>query len=102
MERRNHKACLLQISKLHHDDDDVPANSFDAERPTDRWTQPDCFRPRDTKSMAHLEYFAYRGAGIKNAAEFHYSQAVRVGDRIECAGQGKPASPSWTCMLWLN
>lgn len=38
--------------------------------------------------MSHLKYYAYEGVGTKNRAQFSYSQAVRVGDRIECAGQG--------------
>ncbi|CAF1268126.1 unnamed protein product [Rotaria sordida] len=38
--------------------------------------------------MSHLQYFAYEGVGQRNKKKFKYSQAVRVGDRIECAGQG--------------
>ena len=38
--------------------------------------------------MAHLQYFSYKGIGERNKKLFKYSQAVRVGDRIECAGQG--------------
>ncbi|KAH6655362.1 putative L-PSP endoribonuclease family protein [Truncatella angustata] len=38
--------------------------------------------------MAHLQYFSYPGVGEDNRKNFHYSQAVRVGDRIECSGQG--------------
>lgn len=38
--------------------------------------------------MSHLQYYAYNGHGERAIREFHYSQAVRVGDRIECAGQG--------------
>ena len=38
--------------------------------------------------MSHLQYYAYEGVGTTNRAKFSYSQAVRVGDRIECAGQG--------------
>ncbi|CAH0053822.1 unnamed protein product [Clonostachys solani] len=38
--------------------------------------------------MSHLQYYAYEGQGVKNRENFWYSQAVRVGDRIECAGQG--------------
>lgn len=38
--------------------------------------------------MADLPYYAYDGVGKLNQEKFRYSQAVRVGDRIECAGQG--------------
>ena len=38
--------------------------------------------------MSHLQYYAYPGFGEKQVKDFSYSQAVRVGDRIECAGQG--------------
>jgi enamine deaminase RidA (YjgF/YER057c/UK114 family) len=40
--------------------------------------------------MSHLKYYAYDGAGVEKRTLFSYSQAVRVGDRIECAGQGEP------------
>lgn len=46
--------------------------------------------------MSHLKYFNYPGWGTQWADT--YSQAVRVGDRIECAGQGAFASalaPQW-------
>lgn len=39
--------------------------------------------------MSHLRYYAYEGLGVKQRQNFHYSQAVRVGDKIECAGQGE-------------
>lgn len=32
--------------------------------------------------MAHLHYFTYKGVGEK------YSQAVKIGDLIDCSGQG--------------
>ncbi|RMJ26074.1 Endoribonuclease L-PSP [Aspergillus sp. HF37] len=38
--------------------------------------------------MADLQYYAYDHVGKQNQKAYHYSQAVRVGDRIECAGQG--------------
>ncbi|KAI9926788.1 hypothetical protein ASPWEDRAFT_717520 [Aspergillus wentii DTO 134E9] len=38
--------------------------------------------------MSHLQYYAYEGHGVRQQQAFRYSQAVRVGDRIECAGQG--------------
>lgn len=44
--------------------------------------------------MAHLQYHNYEGVGVKNNQDYWYSQAVRIGDRIECAGQG--ALVSWS------
>ncbi|KAJ4321877.1 hypothetical protein N0V94_002711 [Neodidymelliopsis sp. IMI 364377] len=38
--------------------------------------------------MSDLQYYAYEGVGVRNRESFLYSQAVRLGDRIECAGQG--------------
>ena len=38
--------------------------------------------------MSHLKYFCYDGVGTRNREKYYYSQAVRIGDRIECAGQG--------------
>ncbi|CAG8418423.1 unnamed protein product [Penicillium salamii] len=38
--------------------------------------------------MSHLQYHAYPGYGTRSQDTLHYSQAVRVGDRIECSGQG--------------
>ncbi|KAJ5897897.1 hypothetical protein N7504_008185 [Penicillium tannophilum] len=38
--------------------------------------------------MPHLQYFSYKGIGERQRQKFRYSQAVRIGDRIECAGQG--------------
>ncbi|PYI02631.1 L-PSP endoribonuclease family protein [Aspergillus sclerotiicarbonarius CBS 121057] len=38
--------------------------------------------------MSHLTYYNYDGVGKRNQQTFKYSQAVRIGDRIECAGQG--------------
>ncbi|CAG9993144.1 unnamed protein product [Clonostachys byssicola] len=38
--------------------------------------------------MSHLQYYAYKGQGVEKRAAFSYNQAVRVGDRIECSGQG--------------
>ncbi|EJD42770.1 YjgF-like protein [Auricularia subglabra TFB-10046 SS5] len=37
--------------------------------------------------MAHLQYFSYAGVGERKRAQVHYNQAVRIGDRIETAGQ---------------
>lgn len=39
--------------------------------------------------MSHLKYYSYAGVGVNNKEKFRYSQAVRIADRIECAGQGK-------------
>jgi enamine deaminase RidA (YjgF/YER057c/UK114 family) len=38
--------------------------------------------------MASLEYSVYPGQGERHAREFHYSSAVRVGDRLELSGMG--------------
>ncbi|RYP91862.1 hypothetical protein DL770_002039 [Monosporascus sp. CRB-9-2] len=38
--------------------------------------------------MADLQYYAYKGVGERNQDRYGYQQAVRVGDRIECSGQG--------------
>ena len=38
--------------------------------------------------MAHPEFFATPGFGDHMLANLHYSQAVRVGDRVEISGQG--------------
>lgn len=38
--------------------------------------------------MAHLQYYSYKGVGERNLKSYGYSQAVRVGDQIECSGQG--------------
>ncbi|KAF4256450.1 hypothetical protein LV164_007347 [Aspergillus fumigatus] len=46
--------------------------------------------------MSHLTYYNYDGVGKAKQAQFKYSQAVRVGDRIECAGQGNPPPLSFS------
>jgi enamine deaminase RidA (YjgF/YER057c/UK114 family) len=38
--------------------------------------------------MSNLQYFSYEGVGQNKLKQHGYSQAVRVSDRIECAGQG--------------
>ncbi|PYI28096.1 L-PSP endoribonuclease family protein [Aspergillus indologenus CBS 114.80] len=38
--------------------------------------------------MSHLKFYAYEGHGVRQQKVFRYSQAVRIGDRIECSGQG--------------
>lgn len=42
--------------------------------------------------MAHLQYSSYPGIGEQKSKAYGYSQAVRVGDRIECSGQGTPTA----------
>lgn len=43
--------------------------------------------------MADLKYFNYPGVGESNQRDYHYSQAVRIGDKIECSGQGRIPNP---------
>ncbi|KAK1254812.1 hypothetical protein MKX08_008807 [Trichoderma sp. CBMAI-0020] len=38
--------------------------------------------------MSNLKYYSYDGVGKRNVEKYSYSQAVRVGDRIEISGQG--------------
>ncbi|BEJ10900.1 hypothetical protein CspHIS471_0103220 [Cutaneotrichosporon sp. HIS471] len=38
--------------------------------------------------MSHLEYSVYPGTGEEHARKFHYSSAVRIGDRLELSGMG--------------
>ncbi|KAF2835340.1 YjgF-like protein [Patellaria atrata CBS 101060] len=38
--------------------------------------------------MSHLQYFDYEGFGQRVKKDTHYSQAVRIGDKIHCSGQG--------------
>ena len=38
--------------------------------------------------MSHLKYFAYPGFGDRVKVDTHYSQAVRIDNRIEISGQG--------------
>ncbi|PVH80447.1 YjgF-like protein [Cadophora sp. DSE1049] len=38
--------------------------------------------------MSHLEYTTYEGYGERSKENFWCSQAVRVGNVIECSGQG--------------
>jgi hypothetical protein len=40
--------------------------------------------------MANLTYYNYPGVGEENKKHYYYSQAVRIGDQIECSGQGNP------------
>ena len=42
--------------------------------------------------MSGLQYYAYPGVGERNRETYGYHQAVRVGDRIECSGQGELVS----------
>ncbi|PGH18253.1 hypothetical protein AJ79_00592 [Helicocarpus griseus UAMH5409] len=38
--------------------------------------------------MSHLNYCEYEGFGQTARKNTHYNQAVRIGDIIECSGQG--------------
>ncbi|KAL2847598.1 hypothetical protein BJX68DRAFT_268001 [Aspergillus pseudodeflectus] len=38
--------------------------------------------------MSHVQYYVYKDIGDEKHVKFRFSQAVRLGDRIECAGQG--------------
>lgn len=38
--------------------------------------------------MTKIEFFATPGYGEKQLRDMHYSQAVRIGDRVEISGQG--------------
>ncbi|KAH7041936.1 Endoribonuclease L-PSP/chorismate mutase-like protein [Macrophomina phaseolina] len=38
--------------------------------------------------MSGLQFYTYKGWGEKAAESHYYSQAVRIGNRIECSGQG--------------
>jgi hypothetical protein len=40
-------------------------------------------------TMSGLQFYSYNGVGKNNEIHFRYSQAVRIGDRIECSGQGR-------------
>ncbi|KAL6409272.1 hypothetical protein AUP68_05644 [Ilyonectria robusta] len=42
--------------------------------------------------MSHLQYYNYPGFGEWASVNLGYSQAVRVGDRIECSGQDVSAT----------
>ncbi|KAK7976635.1 hypothetical protein PG989_015098 [Apiospora arundinis] len=39
-------------------------------------------------AMSHLQYFTYPEFGAVLSNQSYYSQSVRIGDRIECSGQG--------------
>jgi enamine deaminase RidA (YjgF/YER057c/UK114 family) len=39
--------------------------------------------------MSSLQYFDYEGFGARSKKDINYSQAVRIGDRIEISGQGQ-------------
>lgn len=43
---------------------------------------------RILSKMSDLTYYNYKGWGEKAQGSFSYSQAVRVGDTIQCSGQG--------------
>ncbi|EJT50577.1 hypothetical protein A1Q2_03952 [Trichosporon asahii var. asahii CBS 8904] len=42
-----------------------------------------------TFDKSTVKFSAYEGWGQTALKEYHYSQAVRVGDNIECSGQGE-------------
>lgn len=46
-----------------------------------------------TAIMSNLKYFDYDGYGKFARENYGYSQAVRVGDRIEISGQGMRKRP---------
>jgi enamine deaminase RidA (YjgF/YER057c/UK114 family) len=52
--------------------------------------------------MSHLKYYSYEGVGVRNKKNFKYSQAVRVGDKIECAGQGRSLLETMQRELYPN
>jgi hypothetical protein len=52
--------------------------------------------------MSHLEYYNYEGYGKRAAKDIWYSQAVRVGDIIECSGQGATFLPLAPLSLVTN
>lgn len=45
--------------------------------------------PHTRTTMSHLTYYSYDGVGKRNREQYKYSQAVRIGDRIECSEQGQ-------------
>lgn len=49
--------------------------------------------------MSNLQYYAYKGHGETQRVKFRYAQAVRLGDLIECAGQGTKTPPSLILQL---
>jgi enamine deaminase RidA (YjgF/YER057c/UK114 family) len=48
----------------------------------------DGLRRVGSTSVSKVEFFVTPGYGERQLREFHYSQAVRVGDRVETSGQG--------------
>lgn len=49
-----------------------------------------------TIRMSGLKYYSYPGVGEWARDKYSYSQAVRIGDRIECSGQGRwKAADRW-------
>jgi hypothetical protein len=45
-------------------------------------------------TMSELQYYRYKGWGEVAHKKSNYNQLVRVGDRLECSGQGTLRSPS--------
>lgn len=56
--------------------------------PTVAWPLRSKFPTHHSVTMSTLQYYAYPDQGVRLREKSSYSQAVRVGDRIECAGQG--------------
>jgi hypothetical protein len=47
-----------------------------------------CCKGTYQHTMSKLHYFDYEGFGERNKKNLNYSQAVRIGDRIEISSQG--------------
>lgn len=45
-------------------------------------------QPAEMSGACVIKYYNYPGVGVRNRQYLNYSQACRVGDNIECAGQG--------------
>lgn len=43
--------------------------------------------------MSHLAYYNYEGTGVEEQKEYWMSQVVRIGDIVECSGQGMYQPP---------
>ncbi|KAE8410609.1 L-PSP endoribonuclease family protein [Aspergillus pseudocaelatus] len=52
--------------------------------------------------MSHLRYYLYPGFEEESQKRSNYSQAVRVGDRIEISGQGGWDPETWEIPTDLN
>lgn len=56
-------------------------------------SNPSSYNTLQFDTMANLQYYNYPGVGTSNREQFSYSQAVRVGDTIQCSGQGESVVP---------